>query len=205
VNDSPAARHSYAGAETCLEAFPAAAMVVDRDHRVTAINGVARTALGVGEQAIGRRPGEVIGCVTARRQGCGGAGECTECTLWRAVDAALSEGPPVQQEFPVEVTGGDGTTRKVFLASAGAARGPLAGGGGRVIVILQDITLLHRLSGLVPICASCKSVRRPDQGWEAVETFVEAHSHALFSHTFCPDCLARYYRDLPSGETRDRG
>jgi hypothetical protein len=205
VNDPPPASHPFTDAEGCLEALPVAAMVVDRDHRILAVNGPARAALGVGEQALGQRPGEVIGCVTARRQGCNRAGECTDCTLWRAVEVAFRGQPPVQREFPLEVAGADGTSRKVFLASAGPARGPLADQGGQVVVVLQDITLLHRLSGLVPICASCKSVRRPDQGWEAVETFVEAHSHALFSHTFCPECLERYYREPGGGGRAERG
>jgi hypothetical protein len=180
--------------------FPVAAMVVDRDHRITAINGAARAALEVGEQGVGRRPGEVIGCVAARRRDCSHSEQCRDCTLWQAVEVALREEMAVQREFPLEVTGEDGTTHKVFLASAGPADGPLASHGGRVVVVLQDITLLHRLSGLVPICAGCKSVRRPDHGWEAVETFVAAHSHALFSHTFCPECLARYYQDVGGGE-----
>jgi len=195
VYNPSAASHPFAGAEACLELFPVAAMVVDRDHLITAVNGSATVTLGVGGQVVGRRPGEVIGCVTARRQGCNHFAACTDCPLWQAVEAALRGERPVQ-EFPLEIAREDGTAHKVFLASAGPARGPLAEHGGQVVVILHDITHLHRLSGWVPICATCKRVRRPDHGWEAVETFVEAHSHALFSHTFCPDCAARYYREM---------
>lgn len=205
MHHPPAESEFSAGTEGCLESLPVAAMVVDRGHHIVAINRAAKSALHVGDHAVGRRPGEVIGCVTARRQGCNRARQCAECTLWRAVEAAFRGEIPEQREFPMEVAGEGRSSHKVFLASAGPARGPLADGGGEVVVILQDITVLHRLSGWVPICASCKSVRRPDEGWEAVETFVEAHSHALFSHTFCPECLARYYRELGSGDLPNRG
>ncbi len=44
------------------------------------------------------------------------------------------------------------------------------------------------LSGLLPICVSCKSVR-DDQGyWNQIETYLRRHSEAEFSHSLCPDC-----------------
>ncbi len=44
------------------------------------------------------------------------------------------------------------------------------------------------LSGLLPICASCKSVR-DDQGyWSQIETYVQRHSEAKFSRGLCPEC-----------------
>jgi hypothetical protein len=203
VDDRPAGPQSFAGTGACLEMFPLAAMVVDRSQRILAINRRGRVALAVGDDGVGRRPGEVIGCVVARRHGCNQSEQCRACILWQSVEVVLRDETAVQREFSVEVAGAEDGTRKVFLASAGPARGPLADHGGRVVVVLQDITLLHRLSGLVPICATCKRVRRPDHGWEAVETFVAAHSHALFSHTFCPDCLAHYEQELHGDVPRD--
>ena len=50
------------------------------------------------------------------------------------------------------------------------------------------------LSGLLPICASCKKVR-DDQGyWTQVEVYVRDRTNAEFTHGICPDC-ARKYRD----------
>jgi hypothetical protein len=45
------------------------------------------------------------------------------------------------------------------------------------------------LRGLVPICAQCKKVRDDKGYWLRVETFVEDHSHAEFTHGLCPECL----------------
>ena len=52
------------------------------------------------------------------------------------------------------------------------------------------------LSGLLPICANCKKVR-DDQGyWKQVESYVESHSEATFTHGICPECLHKLYPGL---------
>lgn len=49
------------------------------------------------------------------------------------------------------------------------------------------------LSGLLPICASCKNIR-DDQGyWHQIEVYIQKHSEADFSHSICPDCVHRLY------------
>ncbi len=52
---------------------------------------------------------------------------------------------------------------------------------------------VQTLSGLIPICASCKKVR-DDQGyWEAVETYITNHSNVKFSHAICATCGPKLY------------
>lgn len=52
------------------------------------------------------------------------------------------------------------------------------------------------LSGLLPICASCKSVR-DDQGyWKRIESYIQDHSDAQFSHGICPSCAKELYPDI---------
>ena len=52
---------------------------------------------------------------------------------------------------------------------------------------------VRTLKGIVPICASCKNVR-DDQGyWNRVETYLNEHTEAEFSHAVCPDCMKRLY------------
>jgi polar amino acid transport system substrate-binding protein len=53
---------------------------------------------------------------------------------------------------------------------------------------LEDV---KRLSGLIPICASCKKVREDSGYWTQVEQFVSRRSEATFSHGICPDCAER--------------
>ena len=62
---------------------------------------------------------------------------------------------------------------------------------------LQDaLARVKSLSGLLPICASCKKIR-DDQGyWTQLEVYIRDHSEAEFSHGVCPDCGLRLYGDL---------
>jgi len=53
-----------------------------------------------------------------------------------------------------------------------------------------------RLEGLLPICAFCKSIRNKAGSWEPLESYIEAHSRAEFSHGFCPACADRNYPQL---------
>jgi sigma-B regulation protein RsbU (phosphoserine phosphatase) len=55
---------------------------------------------------------------------------------------------------------------------------------------------VRKLSGMLPICASCKKVR-DDQGyWEQVETYITKRSEIIFSHSLCPDCVQEYERQF---------
>jgi len=49
------------------------------------------------------------------------------------------------------------------------------------------------LSGLLPICASCKKIRDDRGYWQQVEHFMMAHTDARFTHGLCPDCAVKLY------------
>jgi len=55
---------------------------------------------------------------------------------------------------------------------------------------------VKQLSGLLPICASCKRIRDENGGWQQVEVYVHAHSQADFTHSICPDCTQQLYPDI---------
>ncbi|HOV89957.1 MAG TPA: ABC transporter substrate binding protein [Syntrophorhabdaceae bacterium] len=55
---------------------------------------------------------------------------------------------------------------------------------------------IKTLSGIIPICMHCKKIR-DDQGyWDQLEKFITEHSEAVFSHSLCPDCKEKYYKDV---------
>lgn len=54
---------------------------------------------------------------------------------------------------------------------------------------------VKQLKGLLPICAHCKKVRNDTGYWQQVETYIESHSEAQFSHGICPDCVQKYYAE----------
>jgi PAS domain S-box-containing protein len=89
----------------------------------------------------------------------------------------------------------------------------------RMIGTIQDITQrktvdselsdarskIKILSGMLPICSSCKKIR-DDQGyWSQLETYVSDHSEAAFSHGICPECALKLYPEyydklFPNGQ-----
>jgi hypothetical protein len=52
---------------------------------------------------------------------------------------------------------------------------------------------VKRLSGLLPICASCKKIRDDGGYWQDVAVYIREHSEAEFSHGICPDCMESLY------------
>jgi PAS domain-containing protein len=58
------------------------------------------------------------------------------------------------------------------------------------------IAKIRTLSGLLPICSSCKKIRDDKGYWNQIETFIRDHSEAEFSHGICPDCARILYPDL---------
>lgn len=49
------------------------------------------------------------------------------------------------------------------------------------------------LSGLLPICASCKNIRDDKGYWKKIESYIQEHSDAQFSHGICPECFKKSY------------
>lgn len=58
---------------------------------------------------------------------------------------------------------------------------------------LQEV---KTLSGLLPICASCKKIRKTDSTWQPIEDYITSHSNADFTHGICPECAHRLYPEL---------
>lgn len=60
----------------------------------------------------------------------------------------------------------------------------------------RAVASVKTLSGLLPICASCKRIRDDGGSWNQIELYVKARSEAEFSHGICPECAARLYPGL---------
>lgn len=54
---------------------------------------------------------------------------------------------------------------------------------------------VKQLSGLLPICASCKKIRDDKGSWHQIETYIHSHSEAEFSHGICEECARKLYPD----------
>ena len=67
----------------------------------------------------------------------------------------------------------------------------------RLISELRDaLASVKTLSGLLPICSSCKKIRDEKGNWTQLESYIKQHTQAEFSHGLCLDCLRRDYPEV---------
>jgi DNA-binding NtrC family response regulator len=52
------------------------------------------------------------------------------------------------------------------------------------------------LTGLLPICSSCKNIRDDHGYWNRLEVYIQQHSDATLTHGICPDCARRLYPEI---------
>ena len=72
----------------------------------------------------------------------------------------------------------------------------------KLIGELEDaLEKIKKLSGLLPICASCKSIRDDEGYWQRIEQYISEHSEANFTHGICPECIKKLYpKYFPDGQ-----
>jgi len=58
-------------------------------------------------------------------------------------------------------------------------------------VALERVKLL---SGMLPICLTCKKIRDDDGQWVDVEVYIARYSEATFSKGLCPNCFPHFNR-----------
>ncbi|MCD4650799.1 MAG: response regulator [Candidatus Cloacimonetes bacterium] len=60
--------------------------------------------------------------------------------------------------------------------------------------LVQALSEVKTLEGLLPICSYCKKIRNDKDYWEEIEAYIQSHSQARFSHGICPDCYNKHIR-----------
>lgn len=55
---------------------------------------------------------------------------------------------------------------------------------------------IKTLKGIIPICASCKKIRNDSGYWQQIESYIQLHSEADFSHGICPACSKKLYPEM---------
>jgi ligand-binding sensor domain-containing protein len=71
--------------------------------------------------------------------------------------------------------------------------------------VAEAVAKVKVLSGMLPICASCKKVRDDKGYWNQIETYIRQHSDTQFSHGLCPDCVRKLYPEFSDEVLRPGG
>ena len=66
--------------------------------------------------------------------------------------------------------------------------------------LTESLANVKTLSGLLPICASCKKVRDDKGYWSQVESFLSSRSEVMFTHSICPGCAEELYPEFCDAE-----
>jgi hypothetical protein len=73
------------------------------------------------------------------------------------------------------------------------------GGKNYVIVIVEDITELETLKGILSICMKCNKIYNSGtREWDRLEKYISNNSGASFSHGLCPVCADLMKEELES-------
>jgi hypothetical protein len=72
-----------------------------------------------------------------------------------------------------------------------------------ILELQKALAEVKTLSGMLPICASCKKVRDDKGYWNQIESYLLDHSEAKFSHGICPECAKKLYPELFGKKGKD--
>jgi len=101
--------------------------------------------------------------------------------------------------FPVEVSSvvfpsRDGELRTCIIIRDITQRKAAEAERERLIKELQEaMGRVKTLSGLLPICASCRKIRDQQGAWHNLEIYIRNHTEADFSHGICEECHRHLY------------
>ena len=135
--------------------------------------------------------GELLRCVNAK-EGCGLAAACKDCILRTSAMSAIAGQGTIRKKGKFYVTRDHNIEQFTLQVTAM----PLTYKGNSVaLVIIEDISLVTELSGLIPICSYCHSVRNEIGEWVNIAKYLQEHSEAELTHDYCPTCSEKVVRD----------
>ncbi|HEY5998437.1 MAG TPA: hypothetical protein VI078_03945 [bacterium] len=57
----------------------------------------------------------------------------------------------------------------------------------------EALRRVRTLTGMLPICCSCRKVRDDRGAWSSLEEYLGQHTHAALTHGICPECTGVLY------------
>lgn len=75
----------------------------------------------------------------------------------------------------------------------------------RVNELEAALAQVKQLESFLPICSYCKKIRDDENYWQQLESYVETHFGAAFSHSICPDCYQKHVEPELAELRRKRG
>lgn len=175
---------------TLFEVLPTTVILVDSDARVIAINLAGQRFFRVSDNEASMKVcGRVFRCANAAKpEDCGQTVFCKDCLLRKAVRLAVDGKEISRSKGSLHTWQNGEIVRLDILVTATRLEYQ---GHDFALVIVEEISNITQLQGLLPICCSCHRIRDQEGDWTRLEEFIEKHSEADFTHDLCPECSER--------------
>ena len=171
-----------------FDAIPLPAFIVDEDVRILDYNVAGGKLLGPeANLALHRRGGDALHCIHSTSKGCGQSEPCEDCVIRNSVKRVFAGGGTHRQTHKAELRSGGNTVIIDLLVTTTRLPDPDARGA---LLILENVSELLTLRGLIAICAQCKKIRDDQQHWHNLESYLGKHLHMKLTHGLCPTCFA---------------
>lgn len=186
--------------EKIFETIPVPIMFIGKDCQIKKYNEAARKLTGRTDEEISELPnlrgGTALGCVHSLinangEGGCGCHDECQKCVIRRSILASFLHGDDtIQAKTVIHVYRGSEIKHVNALITVIQVSDEYA------VLVIENITELASLQGLIPVCSNCKKVRDDDKYWTSVEEYIESVTETDVTSGICPVCIRKLYPDL---------
>jgi hypothetical protein len=62
----------------------------------------------------------------------------------------------------------------------------------------DHLSQVKMLTGLMPICVSCKKIRDDKGDWNRIEQYVDERKNGQFTYGLCPECIDKPLKEVRS-------
>lgn len=179
-----------------LDTLPSGVIIVDPDtHTITDVNAAAVRMIGAAREEIIGKPCHRFVCPAE-------VGKCPVTDLGSLIENSdrqllTAQGKSIEIVKTVVPFKFDGHNYLVENFIDITERKHLEEEREELINALKDaLENVKKLSGMLPICASCKKIRDDKGYWNQLEAYISKHSEVLFSHGICPDCKEKALKEI---------
>jgi hypothetical protein len=133
------------------------------------------------------RAGDVLHCMYSYdvKEGCGRGPHCATCDIRNAVKAAFLGSATTRRKvrFTRMIEGKREEIHILITAS------PFVyDSRALALLVIEDISEIITLRGMIPICCRCKKIRNDKEYWTKLEAYLQEHLDLDFTHGYCPEC-----------------
>jgi hypothetical protein len=175
--------------EFILNEMPLVVAIANQDACIQAINRAAEAFFcTASDEAHMKKCGELLKCVHAAKPGgCGATPACPKCILRKSILLALEGQQISRNKGEFYVWRNETVVNLTLLITASSIN---YNDSLMTILLIEDVSLITELEGLLPICCSCHKIRDEKSGeWIVLERYISQHSEANFTHDYCPQCI----------------